>query len=219
MPTRDELLDEALKLTFPASDPIAVEGDVIPMKIVLFGASSIAGQRVAREACARGHHLTVVSRMPFRYERPDPRVVVLGGDPTDAERIATAVRGFTAVVSAIDPGTEGDGRLVVQVANALIAGLARGGVQRLVVVGRAPALDDAAEREALERYRTSDLEWTYVSPASAAEPGVRTGKYHSRTGDEPATPPPARISAEDLAVAVLDELEEPLNVRQRLTVG
>jgi uncharacterized protein len=188
------------------------------MKLVLFGPSSTVGMRIAREACARGHHLTVVTRMPFRYERPDSRVVVLGGDPTDAERVATAVRGFTAVVSAIDPGAEGDGRLVVQVANALIGGLARGGVHRLVVVGRAPSLADDAEREALERYRMSDLEWTYLSPVSLAEPGVRTGKYRSST-DEPTVPTAGKISAEDLAVAVLDELEEPLNVRRFVTVG
>jgi uncharacterized protein len=216
--TREDLLDEALKLTFPASDPIAIDGDIVPMKIVLFGPSTVVGQRVAREACARGHHLTVISRMPFRYERPDSRVVVLGGDPTDVERVASSVRGFTAVVSAVQRDAEDDGRLLARVASALVTGLPLAGVQRLVVVGSSPEMDEV-EREALERYRTSDLEWTYVSPAVKAEPGVRTGKYHSSTDEKPGTPAPVRISAEDLAVAVLDELEQPLNVRHRVTVG
>lgn len=218
--SRDELLDEALRLTFPASDPIAIHGELVTMKIVLFGPSTIIGQRVAREACARGHHLTVVSRMPFRYQRPDSRVVVLGGDPTDPERVVSSVRGFTAVVSAVqrDPA-EGDGRLLAQVASALVTGLPLAGVQRLVVVGSSPVLEDV-EQEALELYRASELEWTYVSPSAPLEPGVRTGKYRMGTTAKPAaTPPPARVSAEDLAVAVIDELEQPLNVRQRVTVG
>ena len=52
------------------------------------------------------------------------------------------------------------------------------------------------------------------------EPGKRTGTY--RTGrDQLLTDRlgKSRISAEDFAVALLDEVERPAHVRQRITVA
>ena len=60
----------------------------------------------------------------------------------------------------------------------------------------------------------------YFSPAALIEPGERTGKY--RTGgdqllvDERGK---SHITAEDFAVAVLDELENPKNLKRRITVA
>ncbi|GAA3661167.1 NAD(P)H-binding protein [Nonomuraea antimicrobica] len=78
-----------------------------------------------------------------------------------------------------------------------------------------------AHREALGLYRLSNRNWTYVSPsAGRVEPGARTGRF--RTGGdrllvrEDGT---CDISAEDLAVAVIDEAEAPRHVQRRFTVG
>jgi len=64
------------------------------------------------------------------------------------------------------------------------------------------------------------LDWTFLSPPAFLEPGERTGRYRTG-GDELLMTPsgPARISAEDLAVAIVDELERPRHVRQRFTVA
>ncbi|WP_408648234.1 NAD(P)-dependent oxidoreductase [Streptomyces gossypiisoli] len=50
----------------------------------------------------------------------------------------------------------------------------------------------------------------YLSPPALLEPGARTGRYRRGT-DSLLTAPDGRswISAEDLAVAVVDELESP----------
>lgn len=78
-----------------------------------------------------------------------------------------------------------------------------------------------AHREALEFYRLSNRNWTYVSPsAGLVRPGERTGRFRVG-GDqllvrEDGT---SDISAEDLAVAVLDEAEHPRFVQRRFTVG
>ncbi|SHI19291.1 NAD(P)-dependent oxidoreductase [Streptomyces sp. 3214.6] len=55
-----------------------------------------------------------------------------------------------------------------------------------------------------------DADWVYVSPPALLEPGERTGRYLRGT-DTLLTAADGRswISAEDLAVAVLDELETP----------
>jgi hypothetical protein len=68
--------------------------------------------------------------------------------------------------------------------------------------------------------KATDLDWTAISPAASIQPGERTGKF--RLGldqliedDEGES----RISREDFAVAILDELEKPQHVRKRFTAG
>ncbi|RZJ06896.1 MAG: NAD(P)-dependent oxidoreductase, partial [Rubrivivax sp.] len=79
-----------------------------------------------------------------------------------------------------------------------------------------------AAREALNRLRAdpSGLDWTFVSPAIHLEPGERTRKF--RIGDEAPVLDAngeSRISVEDLAVAIVNELEAPQHRRTRFTVG
>jgi len=78
-----------------------------------------------------------------------------------------------------------------------------------------------AHREALHAYRLSNRNWTYLSPsAGLVQPGARTGRFRVGgnqllVGEDGA---PA-ISAEDLAVAILDEAEVPQHLQRRYTVG
>ena len=78
-----------------------------------------------------------------------------------------------------------------------------------------------AHREALELYRLSNRNWTYLSPsAGLVQPGERTGRFRIG-GDQLLVrgDGTSDISAEDLAVAVLDEAEHPRFVQRRFTVG
>ena len=82
--------------------------------------------------------------------------------------------------------------------------------------------DALAQAEALDVYRsaTTDVDWTYVSPAAVLEPGERTGEY--RTGDDRLLVDDegnSAISMEDFAVALLDEAESADHVRRRFTVA
>ena len=74
--------------------------------------------------------------------------------------------------------------------------------------------------DALNLFRTSNRLWTYFSPAVETDPGERTGRYRIG-GDQPVMDADgrSRISAEDAAVAVLDEAELPRFVQRRFTVG
>jgi len=77
-----------------------------------------------------------------------------------------------------------------------------------------------AHGEALNLYRTSNRNWTYFSPAAVIAPGQRTGRF--RLGgdqlivDEKGQ---SRISCEDYAVALVDEIELPRHVQRRFTIG
>ncbi|QMU70509.1 NAD(P)-dependent oxidoreductase [Streptacidiphilus sp. P02-A3a] len=75
-------------------------------------------------------------------------------------------------------------------------------------------------RDALNVLRTSNRLWTYFSPAEQIAPGERTGRFRTG-GDQPVLDADgvSRISAEDAAVALVDEAELPRFVQRRFTVG
>jgi putative NADH-flavin reductase len=74
--------------------------------------------------------------------------------------------------------------------------------------------------KAFAALRASDINWTYFSPPIQIEPGTRTGKFRlggdSLIRDEQGK---SRISFEDYAVALVDELEQPAHERSRFTIG
>ena len=210
------------------------------MKIALFGASGMIGHRIAQEALARGHQVTAIARNPAKLDLRHVRLATAQGDALDPAGVATAVAGHDAVINAIGPSGSDDLQIVVQAARALINGLRRSGVRRLLVVGGAGSLEvrpgvqlvdtpdfpaawkpvALAHRDALAVYRTADLDWTYLSPAALIAPGERTGKYRTDT-DRLITDAKgeSRISAEDYAAAMIDEREQPQHIRQRFAVA
>ncbi|WP_327114770.1 NAD(P)H-binding protein [Nocardia sp. NBC_01730] len=75
-----------------------------------------------------------------------------------------------------------------------------------------------ALRDALNVYRLSNRNWTYLSPSSGRiNPGARTGRF--RVGGDQLLVGAEDISAEDVAVALLDEVEQPRFIQRRFTVG
>jgi putative NADH-flavin reductase/pimeloyl-ACP methyl ester carboxylesterase len=210
------------------------------MKIALFGAGGHIGRRILEEALSRGHQITAVVRDSTRLSLSHERLNFVTGDVLDPASVATAVAGQDVVISAVGPGPNSSPQMVVDAARSLIGGLTRAGVRRLMVVGGAGSLEVApgvqlvdtpefpaawraialAHREALEVYRSADLDWTYLSPPTFIEPGRRTGRY--RLGSDQLLTNEqgeSRISMEDYAVALLDEGESPQFVRRRMTVA
>jgi uncharacterized protein len=212
------------------------------MNVVLFGASGMIGSRVLKELVARGHHVKAVVRDPSRVAA-EPGVSVVQGDMMDAARVAELVAGADAVVSAYSPG-QGTEKQLLPAIQALVSGVKRTGVKRVLIVGGAASLFVApgvtllasghlpapwlaiaqAHADVLQWLRSSDavagLEWTSFSPAGFIQPGERTGKFRLGKDDLIVDAQgQSRISAEDYAVALVDELEKPQHARERFTVG
>jgi uncharacterized protein len=207
------------------------------MKLALFGAGGMIGTRILAEALQRGHAVTVVTRHPEKFPAAPRRVIVLRGDVLEPGDVAAAVQRHDAVVSAVGPGPD----TILGAARALLEGLTRAGVKRLVVVGGAGSLEVApgvllfqtphfpvefeeiarAHADALHVFRRNDtLDWTVVSPPAEIAPGTRSGRYRLG-GDQLLTDDrgASRIAAEDYAAAILDEVEKPRHLRQRFTVA
>jgi putative NADH-flavin reductase len=211
-------------------------------KIMLIGSSGMIGQRVLHEALNRGHHVTALVRDTSGTGEHRAELDYHTGDIFKPETIATAAVDHDVVVSAYGPG-QGDPNLVVKAAHALIEALTRVEPIRLIAVSGAGSLEvkpgvqlvDApdfprewravalAHRDALDVYRKAgmaEFDWTALSPAALLEPGTRTGKYRTGT-DQLLVDDKGKsyISAEDFAVAVVDEIEKPRFQGQRFTAA
>ncbi len=213
------------------------------MNVALIGATGFVGSPLLLELLDRGHQVTVLARTPAKV-LVRAGVSVQQTDALDAVQVAKAVAGHDAVISAYNPGwTEPKiYDLFMQGTQAIIAGVKQSGVKRLLIVGGAGSLYVApgvqlvdtppfpaeykqgalAARDALALLqKENSLAWTFLSPPIALAPGARTGMY--RTGADHLLPGvgdlPAGISVKDLAVAIVDELEQAQHVQKRFTVA
>ncbi|WP_327003256.1 NAD(P)H-binding protein [Dactylosporangium sp. NBC_01737] len=216
--------------------------------IVIFGAGGRAGRAVTAEALHRGHQVTAVVRDPARHAGlAGDGIRVVQGDVRDPAATSTIPHGHKAVVSAVTPfsGPEAlarsrpDERFFVDGVEALLDGLPKAGVRRLVLIGLfanllgadgRPVLDDPAAFPAqlrpfalshtagLDRLRAAgetEVDWLMLTPPAGLDPdGPRLGRY--RTGGDAA--PATGLSYADLAVAALDEIETPGHHRTRISV-
>ncbi|MCJ8164513.1 NAD(P)-dependent oxidoreductase [Pontibacter sp. E15-1] len=213
------------------------------MKIAIIGASGNIGSRITQEALTRGHNVTAIVRNPENVTEESVSLEVIEGDVQDVSAMAAFLKGHDAVVVSYSPGWEPDTEFSkhVDVAQNVLHAARKAAVNRVVNVGGAGSLylepgiqlvdtpdfpDEwrsgaAAQRDSLKVYEAEqELDWTFVSPAIIIEPGERTGKFRYNT-DKPVFDErgESRISRQDFAVAILNELEDPQYIRQRFTVG
>jgi uncharacterized protein len=212
------------------------------VNIALLGATGFVGSALLKEALDRGHTVTAVVRHPERFE-PWPRLLAREGDVYDTARLAELIEGQDAVISAFNPGWKDPNLYQDQVRGtaSMIAAIKKPGVKRVLWVGGAGGLEvkpgvrvidspdvpdwvrpgSLATMEALDELRKEpELEWSFLAPSAQLQPGIRTGKF--RLGSDQLLVDAngqSRISVQDYAGAMIDELERPKHIRQRFTVG
>ncbi len=208
------------------------------MRVVLYGATGRAGSRILRELLSRGHHVRAVTREPVPLELPREAEVSVD-DLSDVSRTTGMIRGFDAVISAYAPPPDDPDRLVA-VTQLLVDAVGRGGVARFLMVGGAGSLEVApgvtliasghlppewmpiaqAHLKALEVLKSSAVNWTSLCPAAYFDPGERTGRFRVGKDNLIANDKgESRISMEDYAIAMVDEIEQPRHQRSRFSVG
>ena len=208
------------------------------MRITVLGATGMAGTAVVNEALSRGHEVTAVSRRRRHLAGAGVTSCLL--DVTDVESVAGLLKDGDAVVVALRPpaGHESD---LARLTTAVLDAASRGRTSLLIIGGAAPlnspgnprtlAIDDPTivppawrdvARASLDQFRACQAHsykgWVYLSPPAIFGPGEVTGSYRRGTTmllrDARGQ---SRISPEDLALAVVDELEYP-GGEQHITV-
>ncbi|MYR40890.1 NAD(P)H-binding protein [Streptomyces sp. SID5910] len=199
--------------------------------IAVLGATGMVGSRVITEGSIRGHEMLALSRKPGSGT-PNATPIAVDVDDAPALRKALTAGAVDAVVVTVrtEPADEaflvGATRGVLDIAAQLdVRVLVIGGAGALRSPGAVdllvadnpeyvPAAYKAVAAAGLAQLRTcrshAHTNWTYLSPPALLEPGARTARYRRGT-DTLLVAADGRswISVEDLAVAVLDELENP----------
>jgi putative NADH-flavin reductase len=201
-------------------------------KVALIGASGKIGSKIAAELLSRGHTVTGIARNAERIPA-QKGLTPAQGDFTEPSLLAWNLQGHDAIISAASfiPGQ----------AEKLIESVRQSSVKRFLMVGGAASLKtedgrkvidtiqlpDAWKAPVMEGIRTlellrgvNDFDWTFFSPAVQIGPGERTGKF--RLGKEQVVKDAegnSKISYDDYAIAMVDELERGENRKARFTIG
>lgn len=212
------------------------------MKIALIGATGFVGSFILKEALNRGHQVTGISRHPEKL----PEHKNLNREKADVMNESTTIellKGHDVVVAAFNPGWSNPDiyNLYIKGISSILNEIKASGVKRLFIVGGAGSLEikpgvqlvdtpdfpkeykegALAARDALNILKKeNNLNWTFISPSIVLKPGKRTGQFRYSTdqllfnnnGE-------SKISTEDLALAIIDEIKNLEYVKKRFTVG
>jgi putative NADH-flavin reductase len=207
----------------------------VSKQIALIGASGKIGTKITRELLDRGFTVTAIARNP---EKIEARVGVtpVAGDLMEPASLADTLKGHDAVISAAP--------FITNASEKLFDAVRSSGVKRYLMVGGAaslfnekgikvwdtlqgvgipePVMANIGEGiRAFELLKQEDsLDWTFFSPAVTIGPGERTGKFRlgkdNVVADENGD---SKISYDDYAIALVDELEQGNSIKGRFTVG
>ncbi|WP_029904835.1 NAD(P)-dependent oxidoreductase [Prevotella sp. 10(H)] len=212
------------------------------MKVALIGATGFVGSHLLQELINRGYEVTALARSVDKIPVKDGKPKTVAVDVTDVKALTEAIKGSDALVSAFNAGWSNPNIYddFIKGSEAIQQAAKDAGVKRYITVGGGGSLfidgkqivdgpdfpdkfkaGATAARDYLNILKKeTTLDWTFVSPALDMFPGERTGKYRLATespvfnekGD-------SVISVQDLAVAIVDELENHKYSRQRFTAG
>lgn len=175
------------------------------MNVVVFGASGGTGVELVKQALGHGHTVRAFVRNPDKFRVVHPRLEVVQGDISNYQQVLGAVRGQTAVLSALGVNERKPNTILSDGVGNLVKAMKKEKVKRLLFVSSLGVGDTKgklgpiynwivlplllkeifADKEKAEQViRESKLDWTIVRPASLTSKRL-TGKY--RTGAEAET--------------------------------
>ncbi len=213
-------------------------------KICLIGANGYVGSAIVKEALGRGHKVCGIVRNVERVVLRHPNLTLISQDVMDTERLAVKMSGYDVVISAYNPGWS-DPELYEETLvgyDSILYAAHKSGIPRILIVGGAGSLYVSPGVQLMDTGKISpailpgaealsflymhhllpneEIDWVFFCPAASLEPGPRTGKY--RLGNDYLVTNEkgeSKISLEDYAMAMIDEVETPNHHRERFTIG
>jgi len=213
-------------------------------KVALIGATGFVGSAILHELTERNYTVTAIAR-DVQKIKSAPNVIAVQADAREHTALTAAIKGNDIVVSAFNSGWSNPSIYDDYLAGgrSIINAIKEAGIERALFIGGAGSLEVDGEKlvdaedfpedikqgaKAASDYleivkREHDLDWTFFSPAiemNAENSGTRTGNYRTDL-DSPVLDNEgrSRLSVEDLAVAVADELEDRKFIKKRFTAG
>ena len=215
------------------------------MKVALIGASGFVGKALLNELVSRGNEVTAIARHTDKIENEDEKVTKVAVDVLDTEKLAEALKGADAVISAFNAGWANPNLYndTITGAEAIQKAVKASGVKRYIFIGGAGTLQIDGHQlvdgpqfpkeiypgaSAVRDYfntlkQEKELDWLFFSPAIEMHPGItigRTGKY--RLGNtSPVFNEEGRsiLSVEDLSIVLADELENNAHHQEQFTAA
>jgi putative NADH-flavin reductase len=217
------------------------------MKISLIGATGFVGNALLNELLERNYEVNAIARNTEKITVDHPHLHKISVDIFNEKELSEVLADSDAVISAYNPGWTNPNihEDYLKGASSIQNAVENSGVKKLMVIGGAGTLkidgkyivdgpDFPKEiypgASAVKKYfaenlsRNSTLDWEFFSPALEmsmySEDKGKTGKYRVAT-DSPIFDEEGRSrhSVEDLAVAVVDEIENKKFNRQIFTAA
>ena len=214
-------------------------------KVAVIGATGFVGTQVVKELANRGYFVNALARNTSKIEESE-NVKAVTADIYNTAELSEILKGNDAVISAFNPGWTNPNIFedFLKGAESIEKAVEESGVKRFITVGGAGSLYIAenlqlidtpefpaeikpgaeAARQYLEMIKKNEnLDWTFFSPAiemHQGTAGVRKGTYRTAL-ENPVFDENGRsiLSVEDVAVALVDELENGKFVKQRFTAA
>lgn len=214
-------------------------------KVAVIGATGFVGTQVVKELANRGYFVNALARNTSKIEESE-NVKAVTADIYNTAELSEILKGNDAVISTFNPGWTNPNIFedFLKGAESIEKAVEESGVKRFITVGGAGSLyitenlqlidtpefpaeikpGAEAARQYLEMIKKNEnLDWTFFSPAiemHQGTAGVRKGTYRTAL-ENPVFDENGRsvLSVEDVAVALVDELENNQFVKQRFTAA
>ena len=219
------------------------------MKAAIIGATGYVGNAILNELVNRNYEVTAIARNTSKITNPSENISKRNADVFDENELTEVISGHDIVISAYNPGWTNPNihEDYLKGAESIQNAVEKSDVKRLIVIGGAGTMkidgnyivdghefpkEIYAGASAVKKYFTENLskneslDWEFFSPAlemnmfSEDKDRGRTGNYRYGS-DTPVFDKDGRSrhSVEDLAVAIVDEIEKKQFVRKQFTAA
>ena len=213
-------------------------------KVAVIGATGFVGTQVVNELANRGYSVEAIVRDISKVSE-NANVTAKSVNVNNTDELAEALQGNDAVINTFNAGWTNPNLYndFLNGSRNIEKAVEKSGVKRFITVGGAGSLfidgnqivdgsdfpadikpGALAARDYLNEIKQNEtLDWTFFSPAIEMHPGtagIRKGVYRTAL-ENPVFDENGRsvLSVEDVAVALVDELEQNKFLKKRFTAG
>lgn len=213
-------------------------------KVAVIGATGFVGTQVVKELANRGYSVEAIVRDISKVSE-NANVTAKSVNVNNTDELAEALQGNDAVINTFNAGWTNPNLYndFLNGSRNIEKAVEKSGVKRFITVGGAGSLfidgnqivdgsdfpadikpGALAARDYLNEIKQNEtLDWTFFSPAIEMHPGtagIRKGVYKTAL-ENPVFDENGRsvLSVEDVAVALVDELEQNKFLKKRFTAG